>query len=174
MIDAALNQKPILSKGVIALLALLLAGIIALIAYLICRGPSRGRAAGSSRFTTQADADSASAGPDSIALTWAPVDAAQQYNLQYVDPKTDSVTAVEQLPGAVNSYIVSKLTPDTDVCFRLSATANGLTGPRLGEGVCQDRATRPIAKPHAIAHSAGKSDTARQAPRPRLRHRQAV
>ena len=35
VVDAALSQKPILSKGLVTLLALLLAGIIALFAYLL-------------------------------------------------------------------------------------------------------------------------------------------
>ena len=51
VIDAAFNQKPILSKGVIALLALMLAGIVALVAYLIIRGPRRRRAPRAARCT---------------------------------------------------------------------------------------------------------------------------
>jgi hypothetical protein len=135
VVDAALNQKPILSKGVIALLALLLAGIIALIAYLVTRGPIPDEPLAPRGAPPKPQLTATTAGPDSIALTWAPIDQVQQYNLQHVDPKTDSVTGIEQVPGAVNSYTVSKLTPDTDVCFRLSATANGLTGP-LSEKVC--------------------------------------
>jgi hypothetical protein len=135
VVDAALNQKPILSKGVIALLALVLAGIIALIAYLIMRGPIQDEPLAPRGAPPKPQLTAATAGPDSIALSWAPIDQVQQYNLPHIDPKNDSVTAVEQLQGAVTSYTVSKLTPDTDVCFRLSATANGLTGP-LSEKVC--------------------------------------
>ncbi len=145
VVDAAFNQKPILSKGVIALFALVLAGIIALIAYLIMRGPIKDEVLAQRGAPPKPQLTAATAGPDSIALSWAPIDQVQQYNLQHIDPKNDSVTAVEQLQGAVTSYTVSKLTPDTDVCFRLSATANGLTGP-LSEKVCA-RTAPPLPSP---------------------------
>jgi hypothetical protein len=135
VVDAALNQKPILSKGVITLFALLLAGIIALVAYLLVRDPIQDEPLAPRGAPPKPQLTAATAGPDSIALTWAPIDQVQQYNLHHIDAKTDSVTGVEQLQGAVNSYTVTKLPPDTDVCFRLSATANGLTGP-LSEKVC--------------------------------------
>ena len=37
VVDAALSQKPILSKGLVTLMVLLLAGIIGLFAYLLIR-----------------------------------------------------------------------------------------------------------------------------------------
>jgi hypothetical protein len=136
VVDAALNQKPILTKGVIALLGLLLAGIIALVAYLVARGPIPDEPLAPRGSPPKPTLTVTSVGPDSIGLTWAPVNGAERYNLQYIDPKNDSVTRVDQLEGAVTSYTVPGLTADADFCFRLNATANGLTGP-LSEKVCQ-------------------------------------
>ena len=36
-----------------------------------------------------------SVGPDNVGLTWTPVDLAEKYNLQHLDPKTDGVTKVD-------------------------------------------------------------------------------
>jgi hypothetical protein len=145
VVDAAFNQKPILSKGVIVFLALLLAGILALVAYFLTRPPIQPETLAPRGAPAKPQLSVVSASSDSIALAWASIDQAQQYNLQHIDPKTESVTVVEQLQGAVNSYTVSKLASDTDVCFRLSATANGLTGP-LSEKVCA-RTAPPVLSP---------------------------
>lgn len=149
VVDAALNQKPILSKGVIALFGLLVAGIIALVAYLVARGPIPPEDLAPRGSPPKPTLTVTSAGPDSIGLTWAAVPAAEHYSLQYIDPKNDSVTRVDQLEGAVTSYTVPGLAANTDFCFRLSATANGLTGP-LSEKVCQ-RTAPPSPSPSPTA-----------------------
>lgn len=161
VVDAAFNQKPILSKGVIALLALLLAGIVALVAYFQTRPPIKAEILAPRGAPSKPQMTVISASPDSVALGWAPVDQAQQYNLQHIDPKTDSVTGVEQLQGAVTSYTVTKLPSDTDVCFRLSATANGLTGP-LSEKVCAK--TAPAVAPPSPTPSAMPSPSPTPSP----------
>jgi Fibronectin type III domain len=134
VVDAALNQKPILSKAVIILLALLLAGIIALIGFLIKRGPIPDDPLAPRGAPAKPVLKVTSVGPDSIGLSWEPIDQVQQYNLQYI--QQGNVNKVQSLEGAVTSYTATQLTPATEFCFRLSATANGLTGP-LSEQVCQ-------------------------------------
>jgi hypothetical protein len=70
------------------------------------------------------------------------VDFAERYNLQYIDPKSDAVTKVEPEDGLVTTALVSGLTPETDVCFRLTVTRGGLTGPPSTK-VCTKTAVAP-------------------------------
>ena len=144
VVDAALSQKPILSKGLVTLMVLLLAGIIALIAYLQLRPETPEEPLAPRGAPPKPQLTATSVGPDSVGLTWTPVDLAEKYNLQHLDPKTDGVTKVDPLDGAVNIATVTGLKPETDVCFRLSVTRAGLTGP-LSDKVCTR--TAPPAPP---------------------------
>ena len=136
------SQKPILSKGFVTLHdVLLLAGIIGLFAYLQFK-PLTDEETLASRGSPPkptADCHLHRAGQRRSDLD--PVDLAERYNLQHVDPKTDGVTEVDPLDRAVNIATVSGLKPDTDVCFRLSVTRGGLTGP-LSDKVCTRTAPR--------------------------------
>ena len=145
VVDAALSQKPILSKGLVTLLVLLLAGLIALFAYILTRPDPPEEQLAPRGAPPKPQLSVTSVGPDSVGLTWTPVELAEGYNLQYVDPKTDGVTKVERLDGAVNIATVGGLTPETDVCFRLSVTRQGMTGP-LSDKVCT-KTTAPVATP---------------------------
>jgi hypothetical protein len=130
VVPAFLNQKPILSKGLITLLSLLLVGITALITYLLLWRPDiqwidlahRGSPPKPKLTVT-------STGPDSVGLAWTPIDLVERYNLLHVDCKTNNVTKPEALDAAQNAYIVTGLRPDSEFCFRLSATRGALTGP---------------------------------------------
>ena len=57
VVDAALSQKPILSKGLVTLMVLLLAGIIALIAYLQLKPETPEETAGAPRRAAETGAD---------------------------------------------------------------------------------------------------------------------
>jgi cell division septation protein DedD len=140
-----LSQKPILSKGLVTLLALLLAGIIALFAYLLLREEPTEEPLAPRGAPPKPQLSVTSVGPDTVGLSWTPVELAEGYNLQYVDPKTDGVTKVDRLDGAVNIATVGGLTPETEVCFRLSVTRQGVTGP-LSDKVCT-KTTAPVATP---------------------------
>ena len=144
VVDAALSQKPILSKGLVTLMVLLLAGIIALIVYLQLRPETPEEPLAPRGAPPKPQLTVTSVGPDNVGLTWTPVDLAEKYNLQHLDPSTDGVTKVDPLDGAVNIATVTGLKPETDVCFRLSVTRAGLTGP-LSDKVCTR--TAPPAPP---------------------------
>ena len=81
-----------------------------------------------------------------MSLTWDPVDLAERYNLQHLDPETDGVTKVDPLDGAVTGTDVIGLTPETDVCFRLTVTRAGHRAA-LRHGLHQDRRRAADATP---------------------------
>ncbi len=129
----------------VTLLALLLAGIIGLFAYLQLHPMTDEETLASRGSPPKPQLTVTSSGPDNVGLTWTPVDLAERYNLQHLDPKTDGVTKVDPLDGAVNIATVAGLNPETDVCFRLSVTRGGLTGP-LSDKVCT-RTAPPVPTP---------------------------
>ena len=106
VVDAALNQKAILSAGVITLLALLVAGIIALVAFMLLRPPSAAETLASRGSPPKPQFRVVSTGPDNVVLAWDRVELAERYNLQYVDPTTDNVNKVEALDGALTGKTV--------------------------------------------------------------------
>ena len=142
VIDAALNQKPILSRGVLTLLVLLLAGVVALVAFALTRqetpvpdlyprgAPPKGvlRVVGVT--------------PSSVSLAWDPVALAERYDLQQVDPATNNVIKNDPLDAALTGTDVVGLPPEKDVCFRLTVTRAKTTGPP-SDLVCAKTAATP-------------------------------
>jgi Fibronectin type III domain len=146
VVPAFLTQKPILSKGLITILALLLVGIIALITYLLLWRPDIQNMELAPRGSPpKPKLTVTSTGPDSVGLAWRPIDQVERYNLLHVDCKTNNVTKPEALDAAQNAYIVTGLKPDSEVCFRLSATRAALTGPQ--SDTVRTRTTRPPPSP---------------------------
>jgi Fibronectin type III domain len=128
-VQAAFDQKPILSKGVVIFLALLLAGITALVAYALVSSNvkdehllPRGSPPKPEKFAATA------VGSDSVKVTWAKVESADGYELQHVDANTGDVGKVDHLEGSLTSFTVSGLRPAAEACFKLRAIANKLPG----------------------------------------------
>lgn len=129
VIDAALNQQPILSRGVITLVTLLLVGVGALVAFALTRqetpvadlyprgAPPKGvlRVAGTTA--------------SSVSLAWDPVALADRYDLQQIDPASANVIKNNPLDPALTATDVVGLPADTEFCFRLSVTRAKITGP---------------------------------------------
>ncbi len=163
VIDGAVNQKPILSKGVITLLTLLLAGVVALggyVAFLRSQASAKEELAARGSPPKPGGLSVTGAGPDSVGLAWAPVELADGYKLQHIDQQTTNISKVEALDGALTSTVVQGLKPDTAICFRLSATRGGLTGP-LSDQVCTRTAPPPASpSPTPSASSASPSASA--------------
>ena len=142
VIDAALNQKPILSRGLLTLLVLLVAGVVALVAFAVTRtetpvpdlyprgAPPKGvlRVVGVT--------------PSSVSLAWDPVALAERYDLQQVDPATKNVIKNDPLDAALTGTDVVGLPPAKEVCFRLSVTRAKTTGPP-SDLVCATTAAAP-------------------------------
>jgi hypothetical protein len=142
VIDAALNQKPILSRGLLTLLVLLVAGTVALVAFALTRketpvpdlyprgAPPKGvlRVVGVT--------------PSSVSLAWDAVESAERYDLQQVDPATKNVIKNDPMDAALTGTDVVGLPPEKEVCFRLSVTRAKSTGPP-SDLVCATTAAAP-------------------------------
>jgi hypothetical protein len=166
ILQAGFDQKPILSKGVITVLALLLAGIIALVAYaLISRNVKDENLLPADSPPKPQRFAATTAGSDSVKLTWAAVDPAQSYELQHLDPKTGDVTKVDHLEGSLTSSTVAGLAPNAQACFKLRAINKGLPG-QLSEMACartapQSPSTAPsTATPNTATPSTATPSTA--------------
>ncbi len=143
VIDAALNQKPILSRGVLTLLTLLLVGIVALVGFAVTRketpvpdlyprgAPPKGvlRVVGVT--------------PSSVSLAWDAVALADRYDLQQVDPGSQNVIKNDPLDAALTGTDVVGLPAGKEVCFRLSVTRAKITGPP-SDLVCATTAAAPL------------------------------
>jgi hypothetical protein len=135
VVDAALSQKPILSKGLVTVLVLLLAGLIALFAYLLLRKdvpeePLAPRGAPKKPTLTETWA-----GPDSVGLSWSPVELADGYNVLHVSRNSDDVSLTQKVDALQNAVTVTGFKPQTEVCFQLVATRRALLSPR-SDKVC--------------------------------------
>lgn len=153
VIDAALNQKPILSKGVLTVLALLLAGIVALVAFVLTRPPSAAETLASRGSPPKGTLRVTGTAPDSVSLAWDPVELAERYNLIQVDPATQNQIKADPLDAALTGTTVVGLTPEKDVCFRLTVTRAGLTGPP-SDLVCTKTAAAPVTASPSPSNSA--------------------
>jgi hypothetical protein len=132
-VQAAFNQKPVFSKGLIIFMSALLVVIAALVAFLLATRPDIKEPQLAPRGAPpKPQLTATTAGPDSIGLSWLPIPQVDHYNLQW---KIGNAPGFSQPAGEQNSITIPGFTPNTDVCFQLSATANGLTGP-LSEPAC--------------------------------------
>lgn len=162
VIDAALNQKAILSRGVITLLTLLLVGIVALVGFALTRketpvpdlyprgAPPKGvlRVVGTT--------------PSSVSLAWDPVALVDRYDLQQIDPASQNVIKNNPLDAALTGTDVVGLPADNEFCFRLSVTRAKITGPPSDQ-VCARTTVAPptpVPTPTAPATTAAPSPTA--------------
>jgi hypothetical protein len=147
VIDAALNQKPIVSKGVLTAVAVLLAGIIAAVAFVLTR-PDPGALPLAPRGSPPKGVlRILGTNADSITLEWDRVDLADKYTLQQVDPTGRTVSSADPLDAALNTATITDLPPQTQVCFRLTVTRDGIEGPP-SEVVCgTTTAAAPTASP---------------------------
>jgi hypothetical protein len=142
VVDAALNQKPILSKGVLTALVLLVAGVAALVAFVLTRPPSAAETLASRGSPPKGVLRVTGTTPDSVSLAWDPVELAERYNLLQVDPATQNPIKVDPLDAALTGTTVVGLAAEKDVCFRLTVTRGGLTGPP-SDLVCTKTAAAP-------------------------------
>lgn len=141
VVDAALSQKPIVSKGLLTLLTALVVALVGLVVYLRLQPPTDAETLASRGSPPKPQLSVVGAAPDSISLAWAPVELAERYNLQTIIPP-DKIVGVLPADGALNSATVPGLAPSTAYCFRLSVTRGGLTGP-LSDQVCTKTADLP-------------------------------
>jgi hypothetical protein len=134
VVDGAFNQKPILSAAVVALLGLVLVAGLGLGAYLVFFRPAAedgglGEAGTPPKPVLSAEAK----GPDSVLVSWEPIDGVETYRLFSVDPDTKTTLSQENIQAGQNGKLVGELQPLATYCFQLSGVRGGLEGPRSDE-----------------------------------------
>jgi hypothetical protein len=129
VVDGALNQKPILSKAVVALLSLLLAALLGLGAYLIfLREPPTDPGLGGLGTPPKPALSAEAKGSDAVLVSWEPIEGVETYRLLSVDPESKTTLNQENLPADQNGKLIEKLQPLTTYCYQLKAVRGGLEG----------------------------------------------
>ncbi len=156
VVDGALTQKPILSTGFVAALALLLVVAVAGFAYAWTRTPAStsleqlgppGRPA-----TFAVDP----AGPGALKASWTPLDQVTGYELQDIDPADlTSVRDVQTVSGSQNQVLKQNLQPDTRYCYRVKALRGAAAGP-LTEVDCEATEPSTVTTPPVDPLAGGK------------------
>ena len=159
VVDAALNQKPILSRSVVTLTTLALVLAVAGGVYAFTRPDAAPTSlAGLGPPPKPEEFAVAGVDPGGIRLRWEPVDQIDGYELLHTDPRDEgTVLKVEKVDGSQNSTLVPGLAPDTQACFKLRALRDDLRGPLAGP-VCQRTALAP-ASPSASPTGSGPPTT---------------
>ena len=129
VLDGAVLQVPILSRGVVALLALLVAAVVGLVAM--------GMRTGSVRGATQADVapdaptqlTAAGVSAQLIGLRWGATDRATGYVVQQVDEASGAVLKNLKVDGDATALDAKVDKPLTRTCYRVIALRGTLQGP---------------------------------------------
>ncbi len=154
VVDAALQQIPILTRAVVTLAGLVLVAAVAGGVWAWTR--PQGAPGSLAKLGTPAEPeDFQVVGSDatSIRLSWKPVDQIDAYGLQHVDPATHDAVLEDPVNGSLNATVVGGLAPDTKACFKLLAIRSGLRGPTTDE-VCARTGAAPASPSPSASPSA--------------------
>ena len=148
VVDGALNQKPILSAAVVALLSLILVAGLGLGAYAVFfrktpTEPGLGGAGPPTRPVLSAEAK----GPDAVLVSWEAIDGVETYRLFSVDPESKTALGQDNIQAGQNGKLVGELQPLTTYCYRLSAVRGGLEGPPSDEKCARTEQPAPGTSP---------------------------
>jgi hypothetical protein len=132
VVDGALNQKPILSRGVVALLSLILVAGIGLGAYAVVRDRPVAGGLGGAGLPDKPVVNVEVKGPDAVVVSWEAIPGVEGYRLYSVDPKKTEITLEQRdVPGGQTGLPVAGLQPLTEYCYQVSAVGGGgKEGPR--------------------------------------------
>jgi hypothetical protein len=164
VIDAALNQKPILTRMVMIIGGLLLAAVAAGIVYLATR-PDPPPALPDS-VPPRPELIAVATGPDTVRLTWTKIDQIQGYTLFTVDPQSKRTFASQSIGADLQQYQVSDLKPKTQHCYQLQAVRPKFPSVRSELACATTAAAAATASPStgSPASSAPPSTTTSSAP----------
>jgi hypothetical protein len=167
VVDGAFNQKPILSKAVVALLGLVLVAGLGLGAYAMFflkspTDPGLGGAGPPTKPVLSVETK----GPDAVLVSWEPIDGVETYRLFSVDPESKTALGQDNIQAGQNGKLVEKLQPVTTYCYQLSAVRGGLEGPLSDEKCTRTEQPLPGTKTPSPggATTAGPSGTAPPSP----------
>ncbi|MGB6005268.1 MAG: fibronectin type III domain-containing protein [Ornithinimicrobium sp.] len=120
VIDGAFTQRPILTRAFVTGLVLLLAGLIALIAFALSRREEVVTYESLGVPPTPV-LTAETTGSDTILLSWAPVSRVEGYVLERLQPNSDTTISTQDLDPELGAHPVDDLDSDTEACFTLTA-----------------------------------------------------
>jgi hypothetical protein len=138
VVDGALQQKPILTKPLVALVAVLLVAVLAggIWAWNNPQGAASaleqlGPPEQPTRVVTTAVRD------DRVRVSWAPIPQVTGYKVQAVDPSMSEadasdpslLNATHEVASSHNEFVLAELAPATQYCFRVVAMRGSLSSP---------------------------------------------
>ena len=131
VVDAALNQKPILSKAVVALLSLILVAGLGLGAYAVIRDRQTDEELAQGGPPPKPVVTVEAKGPDAVVVSWEPIAGVEGYEVYSVDPASGNTLEQRAIPAGQNGLPIDELQPQTNYCYEVSAVgAGGQKGPR--------------------------------------------
>jgi hypothetical protein len=165
VLDGALNQKPVLSKGAVALGALAAVGMATAVVIAVTAEPVPAQ-----EIAVNADVDpptgvtATALDQTSIRVNW--TQAAQEpdgFRVFLVDRATlgqqpPATQKVDEAPGSVNQHDFEGLTPDTEFCVQVAAVRGESQSPRSTEEACA-RTDEAIVEPTVGPSPTGPTPT---------------
>lgn len=136
-VDGALNQRPILSRGVVTLAAAALLLGVGGIAW----GVTRPLAPGTPGYVDQFPPDqptnvrAVATGPTTINVTWDPLERVQKWEIRSSQGQNGPVFQVANADPAQTSTTVQGLPAKSEICFQVLGVGFGKNGP-LSEPAC--------------------------------------
>jgi len=146
VVDGAFSQKPILSKGFVTFVSMILAGVVGLAAYLILRPETPEEALASRGSPPRPELEVTATTSDSVSLRWKKVDLVEKYVWLRSEGGPGNVTKQEQLDSDITAFTDTGLKADTVFCYQLKVIGGGLTGP-ASESMCTRTQPAPTPTP---------------------------
>lgn len=159
VVDGALNQKPILSRTFVTVVAVALVGAIAGGVYAFTRDESAANSLGQLGTPEQPeDFAVVATGPDTIQASWTPMAQLTGYQLLDIDPVTHARRDNKPVNGSLGQTSIGGLLPNTKYCYQLAAVRDTLVGP-VSEERCTTTEAPVTASPSASGPTASDSPT---------------
>lgn len=155
VVDGALNQKPILTRGAVTATALALALAGAGVVWALTRPDLPGAGLNEAVPPAQPiDVKAVPTGPDTVNVTWAGVAGVKEYRLPVHLGRDGAVFKVETADGDQTSATVKELAPRTEFCIQVQGVGLTLEGPPSDQA-CATTAAAPASPSPSVAASPG-------------------
>ena len=154
--DGAFNAKPILSKLTVTAA---LVGVLAIgggVAYALTRDSAEASAELASGPPRTPELSAVAKDATSIQLLWQGQAGMESYRIHQLTAEGNT-TGVQTVDGALDSFVMAELEPETDYCFQLEAVRGGQSSPLSGQQCARTGLTPP---PTDASGTAGSSESA--------------
>ncbi|MGB3763609.1 MAG: fibronectin type III domain-containing protein [Ornithinimicrobium sp.] len=128
VIDGAFTQRPILTRALVTGLVLLLAALIALVAFAWSRREDTPTHESLGTPPTPV-LTAQTTGPETILLRWAPVTLVEGYRIDRLEGDSETVVQKEDLAPELGAYPFEGLDPDQSYCFTITAIRGDKASP---------------------------------------------